>query len=72
MPAPDPGREPLAEYRAFPVGDDGHFIGSEPMVCRDDAEAIAKARRLIDGHDVEIWSGERFVIRLSHENKHEG
>jgi hypothetical protein len=54
----------MPEYRAFTVGDDGHFIGFEPLVCADDTEAVAKAQRLVDGHDVELWSGERFVKRL--------
>jgi hypothetical protein len=55
----------VAEYRAFPVGIDGHFIGFEPLVCDSDDEAIAKARRLVDGHDVELWCGERLVVRLT-------
>jgi len=55
----------MPEYRAFIVGDDDHFVGFEPMVCRDDAEAITKAQRLVDGQDVEIWSGDRFVLRLT-------
>jgi hypothetical protein len=42
----------------------GILPGFEPMICRDDADAIAKARRLVDGHDVEIWNCERFVLRL--------
>ena len=54
----------MPEYRAYVVGADDHFIGSEPMICRDDAEAITRARRLVDGHAVELWSGERFVIKL--------
>jgi hypothetical protein len=44
---------------------DGHFVSFEGFTCRDDGEAIAKARRLLDRHDVELWSGERFVTRLS-------
>ena len=59
----------MAEYRAFIVGQDGHFIGFEGLVCADDAEAIEKAKRFVDGHDIELWSGERFVVRLSHEKK---
>jgi alkanesulfonate monooxygenase SsuD/methylene tetrahydromethanopterin reductase-like flavin-dependent oxidoreductase (luciferase family) len=55
----------MAEYRAYAVGRDGHFIGYEPLVCDDDSEAIEKARRLVDGHDVELWSGERFITRVS-------
>jgi hypothetical protein len=55
----------MAEYRAYFVGIDGHFVGYEPLVCVDDGEAIIKAKRLVDGHDVELWSGERMVIRLN-------
>jgi hypothetical protein len=54
----------MAEYRAYTVGLDGHFIGYEPLVCANDAEATTKARRLVDGYDIELWSGERFVARL--------
>lgn len=54
----------MPEYRAYNVGVDGRFIGFEPLICRDDGEAVANAKRLLDGHDIEIWSGDRFVIRL--------
>ena len=54
----------MAEYRAYTVGRDGHFIGFEPLVCANDAEAIEQAKRLIVNHAVELWSGERLVIRL--------
>jgi hypothetical protein len=57
----------VAEYRAYTVGHDGHFIGFEPLICADDAEAIEKAKRLVDGHDIELWSGVRIVIRLEHD-----
>ena len=55
----------MAGYRAYVVGDDGHFVSFEGFACRDDGEAIAKAQRLVDGHDVELWSGERFMVTLS-------
>jgi hypothetical protein len=54
----------MAEYRAFSVGSDGHFNGFVPLICADDAEAIAKAQGLVDEHDIELWSGDRLVIRL--------
>ena len=57
----DPG---VAEYRAYVVGHDGHFLRFEALICADDAEAIAKAKRLVDYYDVELWSGDRFVTRL--------
>jgi hypothetical protein len=62
------GPAQVNEYRAYVIGDDGHFISFEGFHSRDDGEAIAKARRLVDGHDIELWSGERFVKRLSPES----
>lgn len=59
----------MVEYRAYRVGADGHFTGYEPLICRDDTEAIEKAKRLLDSHDVELWSGERLVVRLTTRNK---
>jgi hypothetical protein len=54
----------MAEYRAYLVGDDGHVIGFEPLVCADDGEAIENAKRLATKHSVELWSGDRLVKRL--------
>jgi hypothetical protein len=56
----------VAEYRVYQVGLDGHFIDFHALTCEDDREAIEQARRLIDGYDVELWSGKRFVIKLEH------
>jgi len=59
----------VAEYRAYFVGRDGHFTGFEPLTCKDDAEALEKAERLLnDDHDVEVWIGARLVGKL--EKKH--
>jgi hypothetical protein len=58
------GRWGMAECRAYTVGLDGHFIGFEPLVGANDVEATEKATRLVDGYDIKLWSGERFIIRL--------
>lgn len=63
------GAERMAEYRAYIRGDDGHFVGCRTMVCADDAEAMARAKGYIDGRDIELWCGDRFVILLIHEPK---
>jgi hypothetical protein len=57
------------EYRAYIVGLDGHFMRFEALICRDDGEAIAKAKRILDGHDIELWNGTRFVTRLKVQGK---
>ena len=54
------------EYRAFTVGDDGHVTGARALVCENDEDATVWVKQLLDGHDIELWSGERFVIRLDH------
>jgi hypothetical protein len=59
----------MAEYRAYTVGGDGHIVDYRPIVCRDDAEAIAQAKRLINGRDIELWNGPRFVIKLEADRK---
>jgi hypothetical protein len=55
----------MAEYRAYIVGEDGHFVGSEGFISCDDGEAIETAMRLVDGRDIELWSGPRFVVKLA-------
>jgi hypothetical protein len=54
----------VAEYRLYTVDGGGHFRGFELLVCANDAEAIDQAKRLVVGHAIEFWCGERLVIRL--------
>jgi hypothetical protein len=60
----------MRDYRAYILGIDGHrfikvagFLSDHP----DDATAMAAAKQLVDGHDVELWDRGRFVARLSPE-----
>jgi hypothetical protein len=34
--------------------------------CADDAEAVERAKQLLDGHDVELWLLDRKVAMLDH------
>jgi hypothetical protein len=54
----------MAEYRAYTVGLDGHFVGSRMLTCSDDVEAIEKTKQFVERHEIELWSGDRFVSRL--------
>jgi hypothetical protein len=59
----------MLEYRVYLIGRDGHFKGVEPIVCTDDDEAIAAAKRLvIEGCNVELWQRDRKVTTLSPES----
>jgi hypothetical protein len=66
---PEAGKAGMAEYRAYTVGTDGHFIGFTPLVCTDDADAIEQAKQLLAGLVIEVWSGERMVTRLGPKKK---
>jgi hypothetical protein len=59
----DPMRA-VSSYRAYAVDSDGELVEFKEMTCRDDGEAVAKAKQLIKACDVEVWNGDRFVIRL--------
>ena len=54
----------VAEYRAFTVGTDGHFVGFEPIVCDTDDQAIERAKQLLDGRAIEVWCAERLIAKL--------
>jgi hypothetical protein len=60
----------MTVYRAYVIGDGGHIVSSREWVADSDADATIWAKQLVDGHDVELWSGTRFVVRLkSHEDR---
>ena len=52
-------------YRAYEIGKDGNVKRSRGFVCNDGADATVWARQLIDGNNIELWSGERFVTRIA-------
>lgn len=55
----------MTDYRAYTIGPAGRIIGYEPLACSSDKDAIEKATGLIRERDIELWSGEQFVVRLS-------
>jgi hypothetical protein len=56
----------MPDYRAYIIGRDGHFLGAELLSeCPDEETAKNAARKLVGGHDVELWDRNRLIIRLS-------
>jgi hypothetical protein len=54
-------------YRIYTLRSDGHIRGPADIVeCEGDEEAIRAAQRTLNGLDVEVWEGARFIARLSH------
>jgi hypothetical protein len=59
----------MPDYRAYILGGEGHrfaIVAEFPRDHADDSTALLAAKKLIDGHDVELWDGGRLVARLDH------
>jgi hypothetical protein len=60
----------VPQYRAYPVNaaprPGAPHIAAPPHIieCDNDDQAIGQARQLVDGHDIELWEGARFVIGI--------
>lgn len=54
----------MLEYRAYFVGEDDHFVGFRAFVCAGDEDATIWAKQLVDGHNIELWNGDRHVVTL--------
>jgi hypothetical protein len=49
----------MAEYRAYIIGVEGHFIRAVELLCPDDETAKEYAKQLAVGLDVKWWSAGR-------------
>jgi hypothetical protein len=59
----------MSAYRVYVIGQDGHFVSIRKFFCDSDSDAAVWAKQLVDGRDVELWCGYRFVVRLDHKPK---
>jgi hypothetical protein len=59
----------MAEYRAYIIGTDGRFLRSVELVCPNEDTAKEYARQLVDGHDVELWQGDRKIESFKHSHE---
>ena len=57
----------MSHYRAYIIGQDGHFIKSVILDCDNDDAAIESAKQLVDGHDVELWQLDRQIAKFDRE-----
>jgi hypothetical protein len=51
----------MTYYRAYIIGDDGHFLKAFPLDCANDGVAMEKAKNLVENHNVELWDHDRKV-----------
>ena len=56
----------MDHYRAYIMGHDGHILRPVELVCENDEAAKEQARKLVDGHDVELWQLDRKISVFLH------
>lgn len=49
----------MSNYRAYIIGQDGHFCDFKVIEAPDDAAAVEVAKAFVDGHDIEVWHLDR-------------
>jgi hypothetical protein len=54
----------MREYRAYIIGHDGHIQKRFEIYCSDDEEAKDRAKKYVDGHDVELWHRAQKIAKL--------
>jgi hypothetical protein len=59
----------MAEYRIHVIGTDDQFLRSIEFICTDDESAKSCARKIVQGHDLELWQGERKISTFKHSQK---
>ena len=54
----------MPSYRAYLINKENRVEGFKVIEADNDADALEAAKRLVDGHDVEVWLLDRKVGRL--------
>jgi hypothetical protein len=57
----------MSDYRVNVFDRDNHVLKRVALDCADDNAAIEYAKQYIDGHDIEVWQGERRIARFDTE-----
>ena len=60
----------MADYRLYGLDGVNKVSSGEWFDAEDDETAIEVAKKMMDGHDCELWRGRRFVARIKHDGRH--
>ena len=60
----------MPDYRFYTIKQDGHVNGQPTShLFADDTVALVEAKKLFDGHDIEVWRDNHMVACLTSEEK---
>jgi cobalamin biosynthesis protein CbiG len=54
----------VAEYRLYGLDGANKVASGEWFEADDDDAAVEAAKKMMDGHDCELWKGKRLVARI--------
>jgi len=54
----------MQHYRLYHVSPTGRIVSAQDLQCRDDLDALQKAERAREHHNVELWQDIRLLARL--------
>jgi hypothetical protein len=56
--------DPVKEYQAYVISQDGRIQNRLDLQCEDDEVAIQRACTLANGHAIELWQNDRKIANL--------
>jgi hypothetical protein len=67
--AKDRGFVRVADYRLYGLDGVRKVASGEWFEAEDDQAAIEVAKKMMDGHDCELWQGRRLVARIPRQTR---
>jgi hypothetical protein len=56
----------MQDYRAFVMGRDGRILQRHEFLCAAEEAAKERAKRMVNGYDVELWHRDRKIATFRH------
>jgi hypothetical protein len=56
------------EYQVYSIGADGNGLKETDLDRPDDRAAVQAAKQFVDGHDIELWQGDRKITEFEHKD----
>ena len=61
-------KEPATRYQVYTVDSRGNSLNEVDIASPDDRAAVKSAKQFVDGHDIELWQGDRKVKDFEHKD----
>lgn len=59
---------PVTGYQVYTVDAHGNSLNEIELDSPNDRAAVASAKQFVDGHDIELWQGDRKIMEFEHKD----